>query len=489
MYQRNMQGWMKHLDFMLWDVLVTQFVYNLCYWFRHRGWVAFSLTAVYRQDIYRDVAVILVFATVIADLGTDNHRNILKRGYFREFVKCSELYVLIGLACIAYLFLVKQTQPFSRSVIGMLMVSGLVLLYVVRLTWKRVVLWLHKDVLTNHTQMVVVCPRDKAEVILNRIDKNSHGDVKVKGLALIGEDPEGPLLTELCSVPVLCRVEELFEYLQHDWVDELMIYQTGNLQDADWILNQCETMGLTAHLCLDFEMDRQTMKIIEKYCGYYVLTESTRIATQRQMFVKRLIDIVGGVVGMLLTIVLTIIIGPLIFFSDPGPIIYSQVRKGKNGRNFKMYKFRSMYKDADERKAELMARNEMQGNMFKVEDDPRILGSGPDGRRKGLGWFIRKTSIDEFPQFWNVLKGDMSLVGTRPPTLDEWNKYELHHRARLSIRPGITGLWQVSGRSNITDFEEVVKLDLEYINNWSIGEDIKILLKTVAQVFVGSGAK
>ncbi len=489
MYQRNMQGWMKHLDFMLLDVLVTQFVYNLCYWFRHRGWVAFSLTAVYRQDIYRDVAVILVFATVIADLCTDNHRNILKRGYFREFVKCSELYVLIGLACIAYLFLVKQTQPFSRSVIGMLMVSGLVLLYVVRLIWKRVVLWLHRDVLTNHTQVVVVCPRDKAEAVLNRIEKNSHGDVKVKGLALIGEDAKGPLLTELCSVPVLCRVEDLFDYLQHDWVDELMIYQTGNLQDADWILDQCETMGLTAHLCLDFEMDRQTMKIIEKYCGYYVLTESSRIATQRQMFVKRLMDIVGGVIGLLLTVVLAVIIGPMIFISDPGPIIYAQSRKGRNGRDFKMYKFRSMYKDADERKAELMERNEMQGNMFKIEDDPRILGSGPDGKRKGLGWFIRKTSIDEFPQFWNVLKGDMSLVGTRPPTLDEWNKYELHHRARLSIRPGITGLWQVSGRSNITDFEEVVKLDLEYINNWSIGEDIKILLKTVAQVFVGSGAK
>jgi lipopolysaccharide/colanic/teichoic acid biosynthesis glycosyltransferase len=272
-------------------------------------------------------------------------------------------------------------------------------------------------------------------------------------------------------------------------VDELIIYQSGNLQDADWILDRCEVMGLTAHLCLDFEMDRQTQKIIEKYCGYYVLTESPRIATQRQMMMKRLMDIVGGLVGLLLTAILTILVGPLIFVSDPGPIFYSQVRKGKNGRDFRMYKFRSMYKDADARKAELMAKNEMQGLMFKMENDPRILGSGPDGTKKGIGWFIRKTSIDEFPQFWNVLKGDMSLVGTRPPTLDEWSRYELHHRARLSIRPGITGLWQVSGRSDITDFEDVVKLDLEYINNWTVAGDLKILLRTVAAVFRGSGAK
>lgn len=148
-----------------------------------------------------------------------------------------------------------------------------------------------------------------------------------------------------------------------------------------------------------------------------------------------------------------------------------------------------MYMDAEERKKELMSRNEMQGLMFKMEADPRIIGSGPDGTKKGLGWFIRKTSLDEFPQFWNVLKGDMSLVGTRPPTVDEWNQYDYHHRARMAIKPGITGMWQVSGRSDITDFEEVVRLDKEYIENWSIGLDIKILLKTVLVVFKGSGSK
>ena len=156
---------------------------------------------------------------------------------------------------------------------------------------------------------------------------------------------------------------------------------------------------------------------------------------------------------------------------------------GKNGKRFKMYKFRSMYLNAEERKQELMAQNRVKdGMMFKLEFDPRIIGSRilPDGTfKKGLGNFMREWSLDEFPQFFNVLKGDMSLVGTRPPTVDEWEKYKLHHRTRLAIKPGITGMWQVSGRSSITDFEEVVKLDNYYINHWDIGLDCRILLKTV----------
>ena len=157
-----------------------------------------------------------------------------------------------------------------------------------------------------------------------------------------------------------------------------------------------------------------------------------------------------------------------------------------------MYKFRSMYMDAEKRKAELMAQNKIQGGlMFKMDDDPRIIGSekkGKDGKPKGIGNFIRNTSIDEFPQFINVLKGDMSLVGTRPPTVDEWNHYDPLHRVRMSAKPGITGLWQVSGRSKITDFDQVVALDKQYIENWSLWLDLKILFKTVKVVLRHEGA-
>ena len=191
-------------------------------------------------------------------------------------------------------------------------------------------------------------------------------------------------------------------------------------------------------------------------------------------------------------LLICIFIGPAIYIASPGPIFFSQERVGKNGKKFKMYKFRSMYLDAEERKVELMKDNKLgDGKMFKLDFDPRVIGNKvmPDGTHKtGIGEFIRKSSLDEFPQFFNVLKGDMSIVGTRPPLISETNLYEYQHFARLAIKPGITGMWQVSGRSKIIDFDEVVKLDKYYIENWNLGLDIKILLKTVLVVVCKKGA-
>jgi lipopolysaccharide/colanic/teichoic acid biosynthesis glycosyltransferase len=181
-----------------------------------------------------------------------------------------------------------------------------------------------------------------------------------------------------------------------------------------------------------------------------------------------------------MTVFLTIFIAPAIALESPGPIFFSQVRIGKSGRRFRIYKFRSMYVDAEKRKAELMEKNEMKGCMFKMKEDPRVTK---------VGKFLRKTSLDEFPQFYNVLKGDMSLVGTRPPTENEFYQYENRHRRRLALKAGLTGLWQVSGRSNVDDFEDVVKMDLEYIDNWSLKMDIKILFRTIGVVLFGKGAK
>ena len=209
------------------------------------------------------------------------------------------------------------------------------------------------------------------------------------------------------------------------------------------------------------------------------------------MAAKRLFDIIGGLVGCVLTAVIFVFIAPIIYIQSPGPIFFSQWRVGKNGRKFKIYKFRSMYMDAEERKKEYMAQNKMNGLMFKMDDDPRIIGSekkNKKGKPKGIGNFIRKTSLDEFPQFWNVLIGDMSLVGTRPPTVDEWEQYDENHRVRMCVKPGITGIWQVSGRSKITDFNEIVKLDTSYVRNWNILLDIVIILKTVGVVLRSDGA-
>ena len=248
-------------------------------------------------------------------------------------------------------------------------------------------------------------------------------------------------------------------------------------------------MGITIHVKIaDVNEMQGKNQTVERMGNYTVVTTCINMASAGQLVLKRIMDICGGLAGCILTGIIFLFVAPAIYIKSPGPIFFSQYRVGKNGRKFKIYKFRSMYMDAEERKKELMKQNRVSdGLMFKMENDPRVIGS-EKGPGKGIGNFIRKTSLDEFPQFFNVLKGDMSLVGTRPPTVDEWEKYELHHRARLAIKPGLTGMWQVSGRSEITDFEEVVKLDTKYISEWSFMLDIKILFKTVLIVLGQKGS-
>ena len=267
-----------------------------------------------------------------------------------------------------------------------------------------------------------------------------------------------------------------------NWVDEALFSIPTELALPDKMIKNFGIMGITIHIKLARVADDSSNQIVEKLEGYTVLSTSINMVSAGQLIFKRTMDICGGLVGMLLTGIIFIFVAPIIYIKSPGPIFFKQVRIGKNGKKFIIYKFRSMYMDAEERKKELMAQNDIKdGMMFKMDNDPRII--------KGIGNFIRDYSLDEFPQFWNVLIGDMSLVGTRPPTVDEWEKYEMHHRSRLAFKPGLTGMWQVSGRSNITDFEEVVRLDTEYIKKWSPGLDIMILFKTVAVVLGKVGSK
>ncbi len=258
-------------------------------------------------------------------------------------------------------------------------------------------------------------------------------------------------------------------------------------------MNNLVRMGITLHINISSFYSNYPNTRIEEFNGYSVVTSSTSTISLGGRFVKRTMDILGGLVGCVFTIVAFVFVAPVLYILDPGPIFFKQERVGKNGRKFKIYKFRSMYMDAEEKKKDLLSQNEMDGYMFKMTEDPRIIGSHfveKDGKKifkRGFGGFLRATSIDEMPQFFNVLKGDMSLVGTRPPTTEEVEQYDYHHKVRLVMRPGITGLWQVSGRNQIVDFEKVVKLDRRYIENWSLGLDMKILIKTIVVVFTNQG--
>ena len=283
--------------------------------------------------------------------------------------------------------------------------------------------------------------------------------------------------------PIVASQDTLLNYVIHNDIDEVFITHTEMLSTSvlkGWV-SDMEQMGIIVDVNIDaFDLLNRGNKVLNRVGKYAVVTFARNIISARGLVMKRLLDIVGSLVGMIILGIVTVIVAPAIKLESPGPVFFGQTRIGKNGRRFTFYKFRSMYQDAEQRKKELMEHNEVQGLMFKMENDPRITK---------VGRFIRKTSIDELPQFWNVLKGDMSLVGTRPPTVDEFEHYEAKHKCRLSMTPGLTGLWQISGRSDIKDFDEVVQLDMQYIDDWSILKDIKILLLTIGVVLTGKGSR
>lgn len=190
-----------------------------------------------------------------------------------------------------------------------------------------------------------------------------------------------------------------------------------------------------------------------------------------------MLDILGAIVGLVITGIIALPIAIAMQFDDPGNLFYSQTRCGLEGKPFKIWKFRSMITDADQKKH--LVENKAKGHIFKNDKDPRITR---------IGRFLRRTSLDEFPQFWNVLQGDMSLVGTRPPTTNEVSMYDDHHFQRLKVKPGITGEWQVRGRSAVLDFEDIVQMDLDYQKRWSIAYDIILIVQTIVVVLTRKGA-
>lgn len=192
---------------------------------------------------------------------------------------------------------------------------------------------------------------------------------------------------------------------------------------------------------------------------------------------KRMLDILGAIVGLVITGIIALPIAIAMQFDDPGNIFYSQTRCGLKGKPFKIWKFRSMITDADQKKH--LVENQAKGHIFKNDKDPRVTR---------VGSFLRRTSLDEFPQFWNVLQGDMSLVGTRPPTIDEVSMYDDYHFERLNVKPGITGEWQVRGRSEVLDFEDIVRMDLNYQKRWSLSYDIMLIIRTIGVVLARKGA-
>ena len=418
---------------------------------------------------------------LIAFLAWNLYKNIYKDMFLRG--PFSELLVIIGNNGVIFsgaamlLYFMKRLEAYSRLAFVYFILLDCLMMFILHLAWKRALPSLYWR-MGLARKVLLIADRENAPDLVENIRNMGGFGVDLAGIVLMDDSYEN----NVNGTRVIAKGEELIQFCQNASLDEVYI-SLGNSEEEKklQIMNTLSEMGIIVHYRIPVpELTGAKQKVLSQTGSSYNVTYASRLVPVGQLLVKRAMDICGALVGCVILAIVTIIFGPLIKMESSGPIFFAQKRVGKNGRVFKMYKFRSMYADAEERKKELMAQNEMSGFMFKMENDPRITK---------IGGFMRKTSLDEFPQFINILKGDMSLVGTRPPTLDEFSQYSPYHKKRLSFRPGLTGMWQVSGRSDITDFEEIVRLDVEYIEDWSVGLDIKILLKTVLTVFMGSGAR
>jgi exopolysaccharide biosynthesis polyprenyl glycosylphosphotransferase len=276
--------------------------------------------------------------------------------------------------------------------------------------------------------------------------------------------------------------KHLIELLhEHSVSGVLVSARHTQLERVESVIQLCEIEGVEAWLVADFFATQIARASFDEMFDHPLIIFRSTPEVSWQMFAKTLLDFFGALVLLIVGALPMLVIALFVKFTSPGPVFFRQQRSGLNGKPFNIFKFRTMNSNAEQFKHELAAMNEMTGPVFKVTNDPRITP---------IGKWLRKFSLDELPQLFNVLRGEMSLVGPRPLPVDEVKRFnDVAHRRRLSVKPGLTCLWQVSGRNKITDFKEWVRLDLEYIDNWSIWLDLAILIRTIPAVFIGTGAK
>ncbi len=479
MYKKSSRTWLKHLDFAIFDLIILAATFITVVLFRHDFHLSQDATGLYT----RLGIIMLVLYFLVAIIG-QNYKSILQRNKWQECLKVFVQIVITILLIVLYMFVTKQSALFSRITFGLTGILGFIFITGERILYKHYLRMRLKN-RADLPQLLIVTDKNHLDAVLEAIEHKAYNWFKVKGLALIDEERIGEEVgssneNTKTKYEVLASKQTLKQYVLTEVVDEILIDISDEETERELTEYFLEA-GITVHIRVS-DIDRDLPNaIIESVGGITAITTSNNVVAPWKIIVKRITDIVGAIIGCIIVGVLYLILAPQIKAKDKGPVFFKQKRIGKNGRQFYIYKFRSMYTDAEEKKKELMAQNEMEGHMFKMENDPRVL--------PGIGHKMRERSLDEFPQFINVLKGDMSLVGTRPPTVEEFSHYEAHHKMRLSFKPGITGLWQVSGRSNITKFEEIVALDNEYIKNWTLRLDVKILLKTIKVVFQRVGSK
>lgn len=477
MGKRKMPGradnhWTKHIDFMALDIVMVVLAYNLALYIRFR-------LDVPDRDLYTTTILFLILVMMLIDMTFGTYRNILRRSRLKELAGCARYAAALLIILTLFNYFTHFTA-FSRTVAGLFFVLSFAFMLAARLIHKQRLIRKYGDV-RSLKNLLLIGDADSINASYDYIYQNRTNLYNLMAVYVLGAESQRRVQIHGMKeeIPVLIREEDMYSYVQKHVIDEVII-SSNNISAENRYAHELCLMGKTVHVSLNRMFRDMPNTTAEEFAGLTVLTSGFQPISPGALAIKRLGDICGSIVGLIICGACLIIFGPIIRMQSPGPIFFKQKRVGLNGREFTMYKFRSMYQDAEARKAALMQQNEMNGLMFKMKDDPRITR---------VGRFLRRTSLDEFPQFLNVLIGDMSLVGTRPPTESEFDQYDSYHKRRLSMKPGITGLWQVSGRSEITDFEEIVRLDCRYIDEWNFFTDLRILWRTVILVLERKGSE
>jgi len=470
---RNQHKWIQ-LALLFFDWIISALSLLIAGILRFKSYQVFSATT-----DFSDLIIILAIASFSSYFICQMYRNFFIRGYLRELIHICSYNFLVMLNIALFIFVLKNTTALSRLTLLYFIIINTVLMYAFHIMIKKIGIWHGRG--QKGWKLLIISDSKNLATACKNVQNSAWKD---RAIGVVCLDDDRIAADSINNIPLIAPENSIPEHIIHNAIDEVLLSVSEDRYYTDEIQALRDEMVQTGiifsiKIWPIVQGEPYVVKLLT-FGDEYVLSFANRTYEYILILLKRLMDIVGGIVGSILTLLLGILIVPAILIESPGPVFFKQKRVGRNGRIFTILKFRSMYRDAEERKKELLAKNKMKGLLFKMDDDPRITK---------VGKFIRKTSLDELPQFFNVLSGDMSLVGTRPPTLDEYQHYTSAYKKRLSFRPGITGIWQTSGRNDITDFDNVLHMDLEYIQNWSIYLDIKLIIKTVLVVLSRKGAE
>jgi exopolysaccharide biosynthesis polyprenyl glycosylphosphotransferase len=387
----------------------------------------------------------------------------------RMFLMTARVHLFGALVLLSSLYLLRALEV-SRLFIQLFLVLSAAALAAERVLIRRAVIRRAAEGDGIARRTIIVGTTSAAARFQRLLNVRPHWRNHVAGYLIA----DGPFVHTFSGKPVLGRLSDLDRLLDTTIVDDVVLAAPLSNHQVDRVVQTCADRGLTFHTLVDMPAPPQARHHAEALgSGLYLMSLERTPQNVAPQMVKRVIDIAISLAGMVVCALVYLMFAPAIALSSPGPVIFRQTRVGRNGRMFTLYKFRTMRSEAEREKSALLEANRMRGHAFKIVDDPRLTR---------IGKFLRRPYLDELPQFWNVLKGDMSLVGPRPPLPEEVGHYARYHRRRLSVRPGLTGPWQATGNTMVADFEEVVRMEGDYIDQWSLWSDVQLILRTCITV-------